>query len=57
MALDHRRGREMNEQRIADQLRRINSQVGSGQLTEQQIRDQARQRAERTAERAVREEK
>lgn len=47
----------MNEQRIADQLRRINSQVGSGQLTEQQIRDQARQRAERTAERAAREEK
>ena len=55
--LDHRKGREANEAAIADRLRRINHTIGSGQLTDQQIRDRARQDANRAAERAVREEK
>ena len=52
--MDHRRGREQNERRIADQMRRINSGVGSGQLSEKQITDIARDRANKAAERAVR---
>lgn len=52
--MDHRRGREENERRIGDQLRRINGAVGSGQLTEKQIQDEARRRANAAAERAVR---
>jgi hypothetical protein len=54
--MDHRRGREENERRIADQMRRINSGVGSGQLSEKQITDIARDRANKAAERAVRDE-
>ena len=54
--MDHRRGREENERRIADQMRRINSGVGSGQLSEKQITDIARDRADKAAERAVRDE-
>jgi hypothetical protein len=54
--MDHRRGREENERRIADQMRRINSGVGSGQLSEKQITDIARERANKAAERAVRDE-
>ena len=52
----HRDAREQNERRIADQMRRINSGVGSGQLSEKQITDIARDRANKAAERAVREE-
>lgn len=54
--LDHRKGREANERRIADQMRRINGGVGGGQLTERQITDAARDRANKAAERGVREE-
>lgn len=53
----HRDAREANEKRIADQLRRINGAVGSGQLSEQKIQDEARRRANAAAERATREEK
>ena len=56
-ALDHRKGREANEAAIADRLRRINSAVGSGQLTDAQIREQARKQANAAAERAIRDEK
>jgi hypothetical protein len=52
----HRDAREANERRIADQMRRINSGVGSGQLSEKQITDIARDRADKAAERAVRDE-
>lgn len=55
--LNHQRGREMNEKRIADQLRRINSEIMGGKLTEKQITDEARKRANAAAERAVRDEK
>lgn len=57
MSADHRGAREANERRIADQLRRINGAVGSGQLTEKQIRDESSRRANAAAERAAREEK
>lgn len=56
-ALDHRKGREANEAAIADRLRRINQAVGSGQLSDAQIREEARKRANAAAETAVREEK
>lgn len=55
--LDHAKGREANERRIADQLRRINNGPGGGALTEKQITDEARKRANAAAERAVRDEK
>lgn len=55
--LDHRKGREANEAAIADRLRRINQQVGSGQLSDAQIREEARKRANAAAERGVRDEK
>lgn len=55
--LDHAKGREANEKRIADQLRRINQGPGGGALTEKQITDEARRRANAAAERAVRESK
>ena len=55
--LDHRKGREANEARIADQLRRINGGVGGGQLSDKQIRDEATRRANAAAERGAREDK
>lgn len=55
--MDHRRGRDMNEKRIADSLRRINGELMGGKLTEKQITDEARKRANAAAERATRDPK
>jgi len=55
--LDHRRGREANERRIYEQMQRINSGPGGGQLSDARLREIARERATRAAEQAVRDEK
>lgn len=55
--MSHQDARQANEKRIADQLRRINQGPGGGALTEKQITDEARKRANAAAERAVRDEK
>lgn len=57
MALDHRRGREENERKIADRLTRIRHETGAGSLSDQQIRDIARKQSNEIAEKAVREER
>lgn len=57
MALDHRRGREHTERRIAERLTRIRHETGAGNLTDQQIRDTARKQANEIAEKAAREDR
>lgn len=57
MALDHRRGREETERKIAERLTRIRHETGAGNLSDQAIRDIARKQSHEIAERAVRDEK